>query len=137
MYTYTYFRPLSGFFIFQLVKIHIDEPDKLSFPSPIGVLYISITKKATINTASVKFPSPIGVLYISIVTENTSNNGRKLFPSPIEVLYISIQSATFKRSFDNIAFPSPIGVLYFSIGKMKLYFYTLGFRPLLGFFIFQ
>ena len=107
------FRPLSGFFIFQLVKIHIDEPDKLSFPSPIGVLYISITKKATINTASVKFPSPI------------------------EVLYISIQSATFKRSFDNIAFPSPIGVLYFSIGKMKLYFYTLGFRPLLGFFIFQ
>ncbi len=37
------------------------------------------------------------------------------FPSPIKVLYISIQSATFKRSFDNIAFPSPIGVLYISM----------------------
>ena len=37
------------------------------FPSPIGVLYISILKLVNAEKSSKLFPSPIGVLYISIL----------------------------------------------------------------------
>ena len=64
------FRPLLGFFIFRIETLYaqlISDP----FPSPIGVLYISI---ADYKSWGVKFgfPSPIGVLYISI-GKNESN----------------------------------------------------------------
>ena len=60
------------------------------------------------------FPSPIGVLYISIKQTSCKRCGRKLFPSPIGVLYISIDMINFK-GMELKVFPSPIGVLYISI----------------------
>ena len=42
--------------------------EKKAFPSPIGVLYISIVKGRCCTQYAWKFPSPIGVLYISILS---------------------------------------------------------------------
>ena len=60
------------------------------FPSPIGVLYISIMKKLFVSVPMKGFPSPIGVLYISMKTTNNEEKSVEKFPSPIGVLYISI-----------------------------------------------
>ena len=85
------------------------------------------------------FPSPIGVLYISIIHNRLTYTNCIEFPSPIGVLYISMKYASYYKSASRYLFPSPIGVLYISIEKII----TQGnlqngrFRPLLGFFIFQ
>ena len=50
-----------------------DSVDILSFPSPIGVLYISIVMSCIERTEQEGFPSPIGVLYISIVLRSPYN----------------------------------------------------------------
>ena len=60
------------------------------FPSPIGVLYISMQIEEDLEKAKIMFPSPIGVLYISIMIKKIMNELFEQFPSPIGVLYISI-----------------------------------------------
>ena len=133
------FRPLLGFFIFQSTMRDLIEILK-AFPSPIGVLYISIMQEtqqtSIVRIVSVpywgslyfnykeyeelkkrffeKFPSPIGVLYISIILLFISNQRGCKFPSPIGVLYISMR-CKYMRDFIELLFPSPIGVLYISI----------------------
>ena len=62
------FRPLLGFFIFQSTMRDLIEILK-AFPSPIGVLYISIEKEYSSYEDLFEFPSPIGVLYISMLVE--------------------------------------------------------------------
>ena len=139
-----------------------DTYDVLSwFPSPIGVLYISIrtNSKNTWNVSKgfrpllgffifqclsteylknfIMFPSPIGVLYISIASSLFTMRCMALFPSPIGVLYISMSMIEFCCD-DLVLFPSPIGVLYISIRYWRHERLSyMGFRPLLGFFIFQ
>ena len=61
------FRPLLGFFIFQSYIEENDTNIVQSFPSPIGVLYISMIQPITQHNYLMQFPSPIGVLYISIL----------------------------------------------------------------------
>ena len=84
------------------------------------------------------FPSPIGVLYISIIHNRLTYTNCIEFPSPIGVLYISMKYASYYKSASRYLFPSPIGVLYISILLMNMMNYMMTrFRPLLGFFIFQ
>ena len=62
------------------------------FPSPTGVLYISIGYVVPDGYMGLVFPSPIGVLYISILQKFTfCFNTIQPFPSPIGVLYISMK----------------------------------------------
>ena len=46
----------------------------ISFPSPIGVLYISMIGKIEESADVKEFPSPIGVLYISILIESMADD---------------------------------------------------------------
>ena len=83
------------------------------FPSPIGVLYISMDKKTTYDIQlSVSVPY-WGSLYFNCLRKIHIVYNFHLFPSPIGVLYISIFIFVTLSRFDKC------------------------FRPLLGFFIFQ
>ena len=137
----TRFRPLLGFFIFQLKHPHIQHRITVSVPY-WGSLYFNCLLLSVI--ATFLFPSPIGVLYISIQNSLLNNGGKKMFPSPIGVLYISMPATVlvthnllsvsvpywgslyFNASDDLphgavvVAFPSPTGVLYISIKHMNL-----------------
>ena len=82
-----------------------------------------------------KFPSPIGVLYISIFICECKIACHRFRPL---LGFIIFQLRKDKMITRTIVFPSPIGVLYISI-RRKNYEKTNGhgFRPLLGFIIFQ
>ena len=67
------------------------------------------------------FPSPIGVLYISIIHNRLTYTNCIEFPSPIGVLYISMKYASYYKSASRYLFPSPIGVLYISMDKKTTY----------------
>ncbi len=132
------------------------------FPSPIGVLYISIIHNRLTYTNCIEFPSPIGVLYISMkYASYYKSASRYLFPSPIGVLYISMVQQRVNRQhrrsvsvpywgslyFNNIqrfhyTKQSQVSVpywgsLYFNGKKKYISVFRRCFRPLLGFFIFQ
>ena len=107
------FRPLLGFFIFQYIVKFYHKIIERRFPSPIGVLYISIIKVTKYEVTYFEFPSPIGVLYISIITD-----------IPVSLL-------------DSVSVPY-WGSLYFNrYGLLLTLTLNSCFRPLLGFFIFQ
>ena len=113
------FCPLLGFFIFQSINTQSRDFTEVEFPSPTGVLYISINKITIKNGNCQLFPSPIGVLYISIA--DYKSWGVKFgFPSPIGVLYISIITTRADSKIE-LTFPSPTGVLYISIDKQWMY----------------
>ena len=60
------FRPLLGFFIFQSNGNILTLTDRNGFPSPIGVLYISITYKNYIELNGTKVSVPYwGSLYFN------------------------------------------------------------------------
>ena len=62
------------------------------FPSPIGVLYISIKGYwVNIETNGVSVPYWGSLYFNELYAENTKTN-KQVFPSPIGVLYISIQN---------------------------------------------
>ena len=84
------------------------------------------------------FPSPIGVLYISIFKENRHGTARRQFPSPIGVLYISMKYLDVAEYVKEKQVSVPYwGSLYFNKGKKTYEEEMTSFRPLLGFFIFQ
>ena len=84
------------------------------FPSPTGVLYISIFLDffvyLSVNTVSVPY---WGSLYFNVVKKSSLHGNLIWFPSPTGVLYISISIKCSEREIGDC------------------------FRPLLGFFIFQ
>ena len=61
-----------------------------------GSLYFNQTNADRIRNMS-EFPSPIGVLYISMKTTNNEEKSVEKFPSPIGVLYISMHSTEVSR----------------------------------------
>ena len=84
------------------------------FPSPTGVLYISINGSDKKGCRSIYISVPYwGSLYFNI-QDQTYHFISEEFPSPIGVLYISISICIFPWIIGGI-FPSPIGVLYISI----------------------
>ena len=106
------FRPLLEFFIFQLYGIGPECSEKV-FPSPIGVLYISINAGYDSGEILKTFPSPIGVLYISINKVLVVCGVNSSFPSPIGVLYISI--LLMYRSMKSLSISVPYwSSLYFN-----------------------
>ena len=63
----------------------------IAFPSPIGVLYISIRKKVLFTEKCIIVSVPYwGSLYFNAVQAYYNKGSMKEFPSPIGVLYISI-----------------------------------------------
>ena len=132
------------------------------FPSPIGVLYISIFKENRHGTARRQFPSPIGVLYISMkyldVAEyvkekqvsvpywgslyfNTESEEIKMTNLKVSVPYWgSLYFNSIKDSIRIFTITVSVpywGSLYFNKGKKTYEEEMTSFRPLLGFFIFQ
>ena len=131
------------------------------FPSPTGVLYISMDVDERMESDTPVSVPYWGSLYFNRIY-NIPVDNIFLFPSPTGVLYISMPSIV-SIIISAIVFPSPTGVLYISIymdvtEALKrervsvpywgsLYFNTFplqsrgqhrhSFRPLLGFFIFQ
>ena len=87
------------------------------FPSPIGVLYISMSMIEFCCDDLVLFPSPIGVLYISILKEGAFTEKCIIVSVPYwGSLYFNVPDRKSERlSYDE--FPSPIGVLYISISR--------------------
>ena len=83
------FRPLLGFFIFQWIYWKtICGWCNVSVPY-WGSLYFNEQCK-NISEGKLLFPSPTGVLYISIIPKDFEFKTKPLFPSPTGVLYISI-----------------------------------------------
>ena len=86
------FRPLLEFFIFQYTMVkHMREISIISVPY-WSSLYFNNTEYID-RKCAYEFPSPIGVLYISIKSLQLSREMLHKFPSPIGVLYISILSS--------------------------------------------
>ena len=70
IFLFLYAVPYWGSLYFNdIIDKLADYEDLEEFPSPIGVLYISI-EKTNGHTYNYLFPSPIGVLYISIIISN-------------------------------------------------------------------
>ena len=86
------------------------------FPSPIGVLYISMQNPFGFNGASQVSVPYWGSLYFNELLYH-ERTGIRSFPSPIGVLYISIAMTIEEMRQSMTEFPSPIGVLYISIYK--------------------
>ena len=105
------------------------------FPSPIGVLYISMTM---ISPTLPKFPSPIGVLYISIFASSDFSVTSLAVSVPYwGSLYFNKLYGLPEELFLQVSVPY-WGSLYFNKTMRKpMVTRTISFRPLLGFFIFQ
>ena len=111
------------------------------FPSPIGVLYISMKERKRNENYTHCFRPLLG-FFIFQCLSNYRMNSTELFPSPIGVLYISMKRRHYRVAIlrivsvpywgslyfneikkrlttEDILFPSPIGVLYISIEKKK------------------
>ena len=85
------FRPLLGFFIFQSKITSIPCRPLNLFPSPIGVLYISILKEGAFTEKCIIVSVPYwGSLYFNVPDRKSERLSYDEFPSPIGVLYISI-----------------------------------------------
>ena len=130
---------------------------KYLFPSPVGVLWVSILQILKNNNYTVEFSSPIGVLWVSIDGWDLSTcrvisvpcRGSISFYDPIEIIKDLLEISVPCRgsiSFYQLlqtgrvpveTFPSPVGILWISICS-NLYFNTSNnrFRPLSGFYEF-
>ena len=85
--SYPGFRPLSGSYISQFFDTGFIAIITPPFPSPIGELHFSITKRELINITDKRFPSPIGELHFSILPPDE--------PDPPGVVSVPYRGATF------------------------------------------
>ena len=83
------FRPLSGLSLFQYRVYGGRKYGCVMFPSPFGVISISMHCVKAGSTL-IMFPSPFGVISISIVFPLLIEQCKLLFPSPFGVISISI-----------------------------------------------
>ena len=89
-----------------------------TFPSPLGVIYFQICRKAIGKQPERGFPSPLGVIYFQISTSTVHAIVQyRMFPSPLGVIYFQIMQ---KVNFEELKklFPSPLGVIYFQICRL-------------------
>ena len=126
-----------GFFIFQS-EAGFERRYTLTVSVPYwGSLYFNV-KTRTILRDFIMFPSPIGVLYISILYF-----GIEGFRRLLEVSVPYWGSLYFNGDYERIksdreCFRPLLGFFIFqSMKKKVVIFMSIRFRPLLGFFIFQ
>ena len=62
------FRPLSGSFLFHQTLLYTSQIPTKTFPSPVGVFFISSSIGLNIRGEFIEFPSPVGVFFISSCT---------------------------------------------------------------------
>ena len=108
---------------------------QILFPSPVGVLHVSIKKMVTYLKPEFEFPSPVGVLHVSM-PKRYRKRLKALFPSPVGVLHVSIRLTTY-HGISQSVFPSPVGVLHVSIKSDNwITNKEACFRPLSGSYMF-
>ena len=83
-------RGLTCFYSLQCIAVII-----CSFPSPVGVLHVSMDEDLRMAFTSAMFPSPVGVLHVSIGSSTEKEMVNK-FPSPVGVLHVSIRRGGIK-----------------------------------------
>ena len=130
------FRPLLGFFIFQYYRHKTRGWNRIVSVPYWGSLYFNNTRLFITGLFN-SFPSPTGVLYISMHRHDRKDWGERSF-RPLLGFFIFQCNGNHCVMLEFL-FPSPTGVLYISIfyvilSKAEV---SQGFRPLLGFFIFQ
>ena len=108
----------------------------ITFPSPTGVLYISMLGALVCYISSGCFRPLLGFFIFQFISQKQGKSFGK-FPSPTGVLYISIINGTQLVDVDEPVSVPYWGSLYFNYEKYVFHSYKSSFRPLLGFFIFQ
>ena len=131
----TSFRPLLGFFIFQSIWAHRPQSGNCRFPSPIGVLYISIKWKLYGMWIFRRVSVPYwGSLYFNYSSKNHWN----LFIVSVPYWGSLYFNSNITDSYCMRCVSVPYwGSLYFNSCLIYKQQFIQSFRPLLGFFIFQ
>ena len=90
-----------------------------TFPSPVGVLHVSIDLDDFTSAPKTPGFRPLSGSYMFLYKDKIYNNILQiLFPSPVGVLHVSIP--TLSRCIKVLEFPSPVGVLHVSIFSMTV-----------------
>ena len=108
------------------------------FPSPYGDLfYFYGTNKKDKGRRWISFPSPMGIFFISIMIKGWFKSEEGWFPSPMGIFFISIGKRkcvkmNFRKCF------RPLWGSFLSLFMMIDYLFSppLSFRPLWGSFLF-